>query len=168
MSQLKIYDGNTWVGIPAGGVGVPSGGSTGQYLKKSSSTDYATEWANPYASTKETVTFSMSGVGNFTINFEKIGKLVVAKVKCQTNASYSIIQRTVTNVIPTAFLPSVSYASDLDDDRNWAIAYFARAEDGQQGTGEINFRPNGTFGYGANVQGVSGVTMLGTAIYFTD
>lgn len=46
MSQLKIYDGNTWVGIPAGGVGVPSGGSSGQYLKKSSSTDYATEWAS--------------------------------------------------------------------------------------------------------------------------
>lgn len=46
MSQLKIYDGNTWVGIPAGGVGVPSGGTAGQYLKKSSSTDYATEWSS--------------------------------------------------------------------------------------------------------------------------
>ena len=46
MSQLKIKDGNSWIGIPAGGVGVPSGGSSGQYLKKSSSTDYATEWAD--------------------------------------------------------------------------------------------------------------------------
>ena len=44
MSQLKIKEGNTWVNIPAGGVGVPAGGSEGQYLIKSSSTDYATEW----------------------------------------------------------------------------------------------------------------------------
>ena len=44
MSQLKIKNGNSWEPIPAGGMGVPSGGSSGQYLKKSSSTDYATEW----------------------------------------------------------------------------------------------------------------------------
>lgn len=47
MSQLKIKNGNNWESIPAGGIGVPSGGTTGQYLKKSSSTDYATEWAEP-------------------------------------------------------------------------------------------------------------------------
>lgn len=47
MSQLKIKDGNNWVNIPAGGIGVPSGGTAGQVLKKSSSTDYATEWATP-------------------------------------------------------------------------------------------------------------------------
>ena len=45
MSQLKIKDGNNWINIPASGVGVPSGVSSGQFLKKSSSTDYATEWA---------------------------------------------------------------------------------------------------------------------------
>ena len=45
MSQLKIKDGNNWVSIPAGGIGVPSGGNTGEYLIKSSATDYATEWA---------------------------------------------------------------------------------------------------------------------------
>lgn len=45
MSQLKIKDNNNqWVDIPAGGVGVPSGGNTGDILVKSSSTDYATEW----------------------------------------------------------------------------------------------------------------------------
>ena len=47
MSQLKIKDGNNWVNIPAGGIGVPSGGNQGDVLVKSSSTDYATEWANP-------------------------------------------------------------------------------------------------------------------------
>ena len=44
MSQLKIKNGNNWESIPAGGVGVPSGGSAGDILVKSSSTDYATEW----------------------------------------------------------------------------------------------------------------------------
>ena len=47
MSQLKIKDGNSWINIPAGGVGVPSGGTAGQVLTKSSATDYATEWALP-------------------------------------------------------------------------------------------------------------------------
>lgn len=46
MSQLKIKNGNNWESIPAGGIGVPSGGTTGQVLQKSSNTDYATEWAD--------------------------------------------------------------------------------------------------------------------------
>lgn len=46
MPQLKIKDNGVWVDIPAGGVGVPSGGTTGQILKKSSSVDYATQWAS--------------------------------------------------------------------------------------------------------------------------
>ena len=44
MSQLKIKNGNEWVDIPAGGVGVPSGGNAGDVLVKSSAVDYATEW----------------------------------------------------------------------------------------------------------------------------
>ena len=44
MSVLKVKNGNTWIEIPAGGVGVPTGGTAGKVLKKSSSTDYATEW----------------------------------------------------------------------------------------------------------------------------
>lgn len=44
MSQLKIKNGNSWESIPAGGVGVPSGGDAGDILVKSSSVDYATEW----------------------------------------------------------------------------------------------------------------------------
>lgn len=49
MSQLKIknVNDNSWISIPAGGVGVPSGGSAGDVLTKSSSTDYATEWTTP-------------------------------------------------------------------------------------------------------------------------
>ena len=66
---LKVKDGNNWVEIPmikgdtgatgpagqdgqdgqdgADGVGVPSGGTQGQVLTKSSSTDYDTAWATP-------------------------------------------------------------------------------------------------------------------------
>lgn len=47
MSQLKIKNGATWEEIPAGGIGVPSGGTEGQVLTKSSATDYATQWATP-------------------------------------------------------------------------------------------------------------------------
>ena len=46
MSQLKIKDGNNWINIPASGVGVPSGGTTGQVLVKTSGTDYDTAWVN--------------------------------------------------------------------------------------------------------------------------
>ena len=44
MSRLKIKNGNTWEEIPAGGVGVPSGGNAGNALVKASATDYATIW----------------------------------------------------------------------------------------------------------------------------
>lgn len=47
MSVLKIRNGSTWEEIPAGGVGVPSGGNAGDVLVKSNSTDYATQWSAP-------------------------------------------------------------------------------------------------------------------------
>ena len=46
MSRLKIKNNNEWIPIPAGGVGVPAGGTSGQVLKKSSSTNYDTEWGD--------------------------------------------------------------------------------------------------------------------------
>lgn len=52
MSQLKIKNGSSWESIPAGGIGVPSGGTTGQVLKKSSNTDYATEWGKAFSVTE--------------------------------------------------------------------------------------------------------------------
>lgn len=47
MSVLKIKDGNTWIPMPASGVGVPLGGTQGQVLMKASSTDYDTGWDSP-------------------------------------------------------------------------------------------------------------------------
>ena len=48
MSVLKIKDGNSWVNIPASGVGVPQGGNAGDVLTKASSTDYDAGWVAPY------------------------------------------------------------------------------------------------------------------------
>ena len=47
MSVLKIKDGNTWIPMPASGVGVPLGGTQGQVLMKASSTDYDAGWVSP-------------------------------------------------------------------------------------------------------------------------
>lgn len=45
MSVLKVKDQNdNWVRTPVGGVGVPSGGNSGDVLVKSSAVDYATGW----------------------------------------------------------------------------------------------------------------------------
>lgn len=43
------------------GVGVPSGGSTGQVLAKTSATNYATQWTTPLGIHSATVTLSSSG-----------------------------------------------------------------------------------------------------------
>lgn len=45
MSQLKIKNGNTWEVVGTDGVGVPSGGTTNQVLKKINNSDYATAWS---------------------------------------------------------------------------------------------------------------------------
>lgn len=47
MSVLKVKNGTAWIDVSANGVGIPSGGTTGQFLRKNSSTDYSTEWATP-------------------------------------------------------------------------------------------------------------------------
>ena len=47
---LKIKNGNAWQSVPAlvgpPGQGVPTGGTSGQILKKNSNTNYDTVWAN--------------------------------------------------------------------------------------------------------------------------
>lgn len=67
MGQLKIKDGNNWIDIPASGVGVPSGGTTGQVLQKSSNTDYATEWYTPQTLGWELVKDGMNSVTTYTV-----------------------------------------------------------------------------------------------------
>lgn len=83
MSKLKIRNGNTWEEIPAGGVGVPSGGTQDQYLKKSSSTDYAVEWASFPSVETLTISLNTSGWTENTTWAEKMGNLVIVHVYVQ-------------------------------------------------------------------------------------
>ena len=77
MSQLKFKNGGSWEAIPAGGIGVPSGGTEGQYLVKSSSTDYATEWKTlqikKIASLSQTVSYSGAQDKTLTFNISSLG-----------------------------------------------------------------------------------------------
>ena len=59
MSQLKIKNGNNWESIPASGMGVPSGGTTGQVLSKVSGTDFDTQWVSQHSFSHETWTFTL-------------------------------------------------------------------------------------------------------------
>lgn len=65
MSQLKIKNGNNWESIPAGGIGVPSGGNAGDVLIKSSSTDYATEWGT--IAIQQDILYSQTTLSNGTV-----------------------------------------------------------------------------------------------------
>lgn len=76
MSQLKIKNGNNWESIPAGGIGVPSGGTTGQVLQKSSGTDYATGWADlPLAPKSISYPLSADQKSPWTFTAPSIGML---------------------------------------------------------------------------------------------
>lgn len=92
MSVLKVKDGNSWFSLQAGGVGVPSGGTAGQYLKKSSAADYATEWAA--FPTVDTLSLSLN-TSDWTANTtwaERMGNIVVVHVNVQgSTASGKVI-----------------------------------------------------------------------------
>ena len=126
MSQLKIKNGNNWESIPAGGIGVPSGGSSGQYLKKSSSTDYATEWAGldiaSVSRTAITPTVTKTS-GNCVFDNESIkafryGNIVELHLKVKNSSGSSIavgtnaIQGTVSDIpLPPDYISSCGYNS---------------------------------------------------------
>lgn len=93
MPQLKIKDNGTWVDIPAGGVGVPSGGTTGQVLQKSSNTDYATEWAtNDYYETgNSTITVNNSSGTEWVIPLHVPNDFTIVAVTIKYGNSGSIL-----------------------------------------------------------------------------
>ena len=88
MSQLKIKNGNNWESIPAGGIGVPSGGTTGQVLKKSSNTDYATEWENPSNFLEWKLHNTVSGSTHTTLPSGTFNELLVIVNSGHTDNAY--------------------------------------------------------------------------------
>ena len=89
MSKLKIKNGNQWIDIPSSGAGVPTGGSIGQVLAKSASTDYATTWVNQCISF--TVTLSSSSWSSNTQTVNNIYFLASGYVYIVSPASSSFI-----------------------------------------------------------------------------
>lgn len=96
MSRLKIKNNNEWISIPAGGVGVPAGGTAGQVLKKASSTDYNTVWGDSangaevvIASISLPLSWTDSGNGYYTVTPTISGAVVSAtgKVDLQPTAA---------------------------------------------------------------------------------
>lgn len=171
MSQLKIKQGNTWVGIPAGGVGVPSGGNEGEILIKSSSVDYATEWSDsdsifPITTYKATVEIS----GNWEhmyIVLEKMGKLVVARVKMYLTGNSGVGLQTWTGAIPEGFRPKNEIYPD-GSNTSYVCAAIQREDNGTQGQGTIKFWSSGNVTYGINQQGANGTYLSTNLTYFTD
>lgn len=95
MSVLKIKDGNTWIPMPASGVGVPLGGTHGQVLMKASSTDYDAGWADDPSSIylKDIACSAMTGDFVSTTDFRINSNSSVAEV---TFANPSAITSDVT------------------------------------------------------------------------
>ena len=109
MSQLKIKNGSNWESIPAGGIGVPSGGTTGQVLQKSSNTDYATEWAtdeNAYTAV-QTLTATKSSQ-TITGVFNRRGKAVFVTISSTGSVNFGNDWQTLFTGLNDDFIPVTS------------------------------------------------------------
>lgn len=154
MSQLKIKNGNSWESIPAGGVGVPSGGTTGQVLKKSSNTDYATEWADPimyglFTGTPTDVTVATPFQSGGIIHFIKSGKLV----RCYSDYDGAVYSQTasaniVIGQIPTGFRPKKTQYTEAIGRSGYALqanavfTFIGENATSGHSYGDIEFNPN--------------------------
>lgn len=109
MSVLKIKNGSTWEEIPAGGVGVPSGGTAGQMLMKSSGTDYATEWGLPTPEDIGAVPYEWTLLGTSSSSSQTVTYPATAKellIKAKSNYS--------TNAVAYYLIVPVSAISDIN------------------------------------------------------
>ena len=140
MSQLKIKNGGTWEAIPAGGVGVPSGGTTGQYLKKSSSVDYATEWSNlPSNLTllweNDSPTSAMANDTQLPIDGSYPLYLVIYKLEASNNQNCGTYFLNGFNV--TIFGASGYYNKVYERSLNWNTGYLS-AGNAYAGSSSVN------------------------------
>lgn len=113
MSKLKIKDGDQWTEIPAGGVGVPSGGSQGDILVKSSSTDYSTEWNgwDIKIATLNTELFEdISGNTDYRIKTYRLGNIVYISGAVKTTSSLAASGRYTIGTIDSTACPATNPA----------------------------------------------------------
>lgn len=106
MSQLKIKDNNdNWIDIPASGVGVPSGGSAGDVLVKSSAVDYATEWQAPLVEESFQVTPTVTFTSVDVNKCRKCGNLVTINFTGRATSGASATWLSVVS-IPSEYAPT--------------------------------------------------------------
>lgn len=156
MSQLKIKNGDSWEVIPAGGIGVPSEGITGDVLVKTSSINYATEWCHVsglfeslYDGTPADVSVATSFQSGGIIHFLRCGNLV----RCYSDYSGSGYSTTANNntvigQIPNGYKPiKTIYAqaigrSSYSIEAHAMFAFIGKDAPTGHTYGDIEFNPN--------------------------
>lgn len=163
MSQLKIKNGNSWESIPAGGIGVPSGGDTGDVLRKSSSVDYATEWYDDNVVETDDVSLTFTNYANCSITFRKYKRIVQATVSFAIlgNASSTAYIITATSTIPEKYRPTseVRFVIARTDSAD------PETDDGIRPIGTFGFTSNGNANFGQLSKFNPGVNLIGTVSY---
>ena len=113
MSQLKIKDGNNWISIPASGVGVPVGGTTGQVLAKTSGTDYDTAWVDQSGSAASVASITLAaanwtGNGPYTQTVTISGATITANTLVDLRPDATTMTQLITDVVTSLFIENNS------------------------------------------------------------
>lgn len=93
---------------------VPAGGSTGQYLKKTSGSDYATEWGDAVDSVaRQSILYYSTGSSNaMTVNVAtnaQIGRIPASGTDSKITSDHVLLEITFAN--PSAITSGVSWHS---------------------------------------------------------
>ena len=107
------------VGVGAPGVGVPSGGTTGQVLQKLSATSYDTGWATPAADFITSVTAPLavgSGVLSVDLSAYLTTSAAASTYYLQTNPSGFITSAALTGYATESFVTSQGYITQVTAD----------------------------------------------------
>lgn len=103
----------------ADGVGVPAGGTTGQVLTKTSSTDYATEWATPAAGGAWTYAIKPESTARASTTTLAMDPHLVLPVAA--NTKYTFVAR-IYYYVPSAADLKITIAGPAIPD-TWRLAY---------------------------------------------
>lgn len=132
-----VYSGSAWSNVgpvrgpvgPAGaaGAGLPAGGATGQFVKKTSATDYATAWTTAGITNADLSAMAGQSIkGNLTAVPDVVADLSVAQVKTllglnlvdnTSDANKPIFTISVRGMVPP---PTLQQSRFLRDNGTWA------------------------------------------------